>query len=224
MFMIAGTMHRLLRSRYVQVLTLVLALQALLFYTASHGENVPLARSLQFFPAQVGTWTLAQTGIVEPETLAVLKADDTLTRWYVNPSGGGANLFVAFFKTQRTGQSPHSPKNCLPGSGWSPSSTGFVDVSIPARNETIRINKYIVSKGDQKSLVLYWYQSQNRVIADEFSAKIYLVADSIRHHRSDTALVRIVVPVTGDHEQQAAEQGEAFVQAVYPQLRAYLPS
>lgn len=217
-------MRRLLHSRYAQVLTLVLALQGVLFYTASHGEKVPLARPLEFFPAQIGSWQLAQTGIVDSETLAVLKADDTLTRWYVNPSGAGANLFVAFFKTQRTGQSPHSPKNCLPGSGWSPSATGFLDVPIPSRHETIHINRYIVSKGDQKSVVLYWYQSQNRVIADEFAAKFYLVADSIRHHRSDTALVRVVVPVAGDREQQATATGESFVEAVYPELRAYLPN
>jgi EpsI family protein len=161
---------------------------------------------------------------VEPETLAVLKADDTLTRWYVNPANGGANLFVAYFKTQRTGQSPHSPKNCLPGAGWTPSSTGLLDVPIPATGETIRINRYVVSKGDSKSVVLYWYQTQSRVIADEFAAKFYLVSDSIKHHRSDTALVRVVVPVIGDHEQQAIDQGEAFVQSVYPVLRSYLPS
>jgi EpsI family protein len=222
--MIVDTLGRLLRSRYTQVLTAVLALQAALFYTASHGEMVPLARPLDQFPARVGSWNLAQTGVVEPETLAILRADDTLTRWYVDPTVGGANLFVAFFKTQRTGQSPHSPKNCLPGSGWSPSSTGFLDVPIPSRGETIHINRYVVSKGDSKSVVLYWYQSQQRVIADEFAAKFYLVEDSIRHHRSDTALVRIVVPVVGDREQQATAQGEAFVQAVYPALRAYLPS
>ncbi len=222
--MAGDKLSRLLHSRYAQVLTIVLLIQGVLFYTASHGEKIPLAKPLDQFPSQIGSWTLAQVGVVEPETLAVLRADDTLTRWYVNSGRGGANLFVAFFKTQRTGQSPHSPKNCLPGSGWSPSSTGFMDVRIPSRGETIRINRYIVSKGAAKSVVLYWYQSQSRVIADEFAAKFYLVTDAIRHHRSDTALVRIVVPVMGDAEQQAVDQGTAFVQAVYPALRAYLPS
>lgn len=218
-----GTPRRLLHNRYAQILTLVLIVQAALFYTAAHGERIPLAQPLADFPSQVGSWTLRQTGVVEPETLAILKADDILTRWYTGPQGG-ANLFVAYFKTQRTGQSPHSPKNCLPGAGWSPSETGYLDVPIPGRNETIHINRYVVSKGESKSVVLYWYQSQRRVIADEFSAKIYLVADSIRRHRSDTALVRVVVPVSGDRVDQAVAQGEAFVQAVYPALRAYLPA
>jgi EpsI family protein len=222
--MIVNTLGRLLHSRYAQVLTGVLVLQGVLFYTASHGEIVPVEKPLNQFPTTLGSWRLAQTGVVDAESQAILRADDTMTRWYVNPANNGANLFVAYFKTQRTGQSPHSPKNCLPGAGWTPSATGFLNVTIPATGETIHINRYIVEKGDVKSVVLYWYQTQSRVIADEFAAKFYLVADSIKHHRSDTALVRIVVPVVPDHEQQAVDQGEAFVKAAYPALRAYLPS
>ena len=221
--MTEGTLTRLLHSRYIQVLTLALVVQTVLFYTAAHGEKIPLAKPLDDFPSQIGPWTLQQTGVVEPEVRDVLKADDLMTRWYVDPALGGADLFVAYFKTQRTGQSPHSPKNCLPGSGWSPSVTGYIDVNIPSRDETIRINKYIVTKGDSKDVVLYWYQAQNRVIADEFAAKFYLVTDSIRYHRSDTALVRVVVPVQGVSESDAVARGVAFVQVVYPELKAFLP-
>ncbi len=221
--MTEGTLARLLHSRYLQALTLVLVVQTVLFYTAAHGEKVPLAKPLDEFPAQMGAWTLEQSGVVDAETREVLKADDLMTRWYVDPALGGADLFVAYFKTQRTGQSPHSPKNCLPGSGWSPSATGSIDVPIPSRGETIRINRYIVTKGDSKDAVLYWYQAQNRVIADEFAAKFYLVADSIRYHRSDTALVRVVVPVQGVSEQDAVARGVSFVQVVYPELKAFLP-
>ncbi len=77
------------------------------------------------------------------------------------------------------------PRNCLPGSGWQPisSETGRVDVPVPGGS--IHINQFVVSKGEEQSVVYYWYQSQSRVIADEFAAKFYLVSDSIRHHRSD---------------------------------------
>ena len=90
--------------------------------------------------------------------------------------------------------------------------------------ETIRVNRYIVSKGDEKSAVLYWYQTPHRVIADEYDAKFWLVADSVRYHRSDTALVRIVVPVQRDQDEKAVGLGVKFVQAVYPVLRTYLPT
>jgi EpsI family protein len=196
--------------------------QAVLFYSASHGESVPLAAPLAAFPASVGPWHLLQEGVIEKEELDVLKADDTLTRTYARPGGAAASLFIAFFKTQRQGQSPHSPKNCLPGSGWQPSETGRIDVPIPGESP-ININQYVVSKGEAQSVVLYWYQSQGRVIADEFAAKFYLVSDSIRNHRSDTSLVRVVVPIAPGQTEQAEKIGVDFVKAFYPAVKAYLP-
>ncbi len=218
-------MTSLLQSKVLRVLTLVLLAQAALFYAASRGESAPFAAPLAQFPAVFGGWTLAQEGIIEKDELDVLKADDTLTRWYVNPARGGANLFIAFFKTQRTGQSPHSPKNCLPGSGWQPAESGRIDIQVPDGTQAvpIHINRYLVSKGDSQSLVLYWYQSQGRVIADEFAARFYLIQDSIRKHRSDTALVRVVVPIPPGQVAEADKVASEFVQAMYPVVKNYLP-
>jgi EpsI family protein len=214
-------MSSLLQSKFVYGLTGVLIVQAVLFYSASHGEMTPLAAPLSGFPVRVGTWNLKQIGVIDQETQDVLKADDTLTRWYVSPEGG-ANLFIAYFKTQRQGQSPHSPRNCLPGSGWQPSETGRIDVPIEG-NGSIHINQYVVSKGEAQSVVLYWYQTQGRVIADEFAAKFYLISDSIRNHRSDTALVRVVVPIAQGRTQAAEKAGTDFVQVFYPVVKDYLP-
>jgi EpsI family protein len=213
-------MSSILQSKFVYGLTAVLVVQAVFFYSASHGEIAPLAAPLADFPRLVGDWHVAQDGVIDKETQDVLKADDTLTRYYANQTGA-ANLFIAFFKTQRQGQSPHSPKNCLPGSGWQPSETGRIDV--PVEGGSIHINKYVVSKGEAQSVVYYWYQSQGRVIADEFAAKFYLISDSIRHHRSDTSLVRVVVPILPGQTEKAEQLGVKFVQDFYPVVKGYLP-
>jgi EpsI family protein len=218
-------MSALIRSKFVRVLTLILLLQTVLFYAASSGESAIVSAPLSLFPTTLGPWMLTQEGVIEKEEMDILKADDTLTRVYASPEGA-ASLFIAFFKSQRTGQSPHSPKNCLPGSGWQPSENGRIDVSVPgdgAGPGTIHINRYVVAKGDSQSVVLYWYQSQGRVIADEFAAKFYLISDSIRKHRSDTALVRVVVPVTPGRTAMADKTAVDFVQAIYPVVRNYLP-
>ncbi len=209
-------------NKYGRVLAVVLILQAILFYAASRGESTPLAAPLLAFPAALGNWRLAQEGVVEKEEMDVLRADDVLTRLYTDPiDRATASLFIAYFKTQRTGQAPHSPKNCLPGAGWQPEQNGKVDIQVGS--QSIHVNRYLVSNGDDQSLVIYWYQSQGRVIADEFAAKFYLVADSIRKHRSDTALVRVVVPVGSGQLARADEISRNFVQAVYPVIKAYLP-
>jgi EpsI family protein len=210
----------LAQSQFVRVLTLVLVFQAVLFYSASRGELIPVMAPLAAFPVEIAGWQMTQEGVIDDETRDVLKADDLLTRWYES-SEGAANLFVAFFKTQRTGQSPHSPRNCLPGSGWQPSESGRINLLVG--DGAIRINHYLVSKGENQSLVLYWYQSHGRVIADEFTAKFFLVADSIRQHRSDTALIRVVVPIPERGEDLSEKVATDFVKAFYPALMRYLP-
>ena len=213
-------MKSLFSSKVVRILTIVLLVQAALFYSASRGEAAHFAPPLSEFPATVGSWHKVQDGVIEQEELDVLKADDVLTRIYGEPRAE-ASLFIAYFKTQRSGQSPHSPKNCLPGSGWQQTESGRVDVDTASG--PIHINRYLVSKGDNESLVYYWYQTQGRVIADEFAAKFYLVEDSIRKHRSDTSLVRVVVGVPPGHIDLAEKAGLDFVKTIYPVVKGYLP-
>jgi EpsI family protein len=163
-------------------------------------------------------------GVVEKEVQDVLRADDILTRSYMNPQHRlPAHLFVAYFKTQRTGQAPHSPKNCLPGTGWVPSESAIVPVEVPGRG-AIEVNRYVVAKGDNKSLVMYWYQSRDRVVASEYSAKFYVVADALRYNRTDTALVRVTVPIVENDVQAAQSAAEDFIRSFYTPLRKHFPA
>jgi EpsI family protein len=214
-------MNSILRNKYFRVLSIVVIVQTALFYSASRGEGTPLARPLSEMPRALGNWAMTSQGGVSAEEEAVLRADDLVSRSYKAPSGAEAGLFIAYFKTQRAGAAPHSPKNCLPGAGFQPVESGTIDV--PVKDKTININRYVVSNGDIEDVVLYWYQSQGRVIADEFAAKFYLIADSIRRHRSDTSLVRVVVQAAPGHREQATQAGVEFVQAAYPVVSTWIP-
>lgn len=212
-------------SRQALVLTVLLAVQAAVFYGFSGPEKAPASKPLNQIPVEFGSWRMAAEGVMEKEVLDVLRADDVVIRSYVQPElGRAASLFVAYFRSQRTGQAPHSPKNCLPGSGWVPSASEYRRISIPGLDAPIEVNRYVVERGDSKSVVLYWYQTPYRVIASEYEAKFYLVVDSVRHRRSDTALVRVVTPVINGDEQGATEAAEDFVRAFFVPLREYLPS
>ncbi len=208
------------------ILTAVLVAQTGLYLTFTKAEKVPAPRPLAQFPDQVGLWTKFQEGVVDAETQAVLRADDTLTRFYGSSAGGaGANLFVAAFRSQRTGAVPHSPKNCLPGAGWSWLVNDRVTVPIPGRPEPIEVNRYIIQRGDSKSLVLYWYQSRDRAVASEMMAKLYTMLDAVRDNRTDTALVRVVIPLgTEEGNDKAQKAAEDFVRAFYAPLLKFLPA
>ena len=214
-----------LKSKYVRALTVALVLQGSAYYAiASRAENLPNVAPLSLFPTAFGGWTTRQDIPVEKEILDILKADDTLNRQYVNPvKGQVVDLFITFFKTQRSGQAPHSPKNCLPGAGWEPIIADKASLRVPGLAEPIVVNRYVVENGENKSVVLYWYQSHSRIIANEYSAKFWLVADSIRYHRSDTAMVRIIVPVRENRIDSATGIAYSFAQALFPSLEAQLP-
>ncbi len=205
-----------------RIVTLILMLAITAFYAFPKTEIVPEARPLAAFPAQVGDWVMTRETELDEEIKAVLKADDTLLRDYSGPTGV-ANLYVAFFRSQSTGVAPHSPKNCLPGSGWVPSESGIHRFAIPGRAEPIEVQRYVVAKGESRSLVMYWYQSSHRIVASEYWAKFYTVVDSIRHRRSDASLVRVVVGVGPGGIQEAERTALAFIHSFFGPLSEYLP-
>ena len=215
-----------LKSKYARILTVLLILQGIVFYTvALRAENTPEVSPLAGFPSDVEGWQMYKDVKIEQETLDVLKADDTLNRVYVSPARNASTyLFIAFFKTQRYGQSPHSPKNCLPGNGFEPIESGLITVAVPGRSEPVQVNRYLTARGDEKSVTLYWYQSHDRIIAGEFSARFWLIADSIRYHRSDTSLVKIVVPVRDGDADAATRTAVEFMKAVFSPLVRQLPA
>lgn len=220
-------MLKFLKSPAMLAATGLIVLQGAMIHSAVRPEAIPVGRSLSLLPSTLGSWKLAQEGVVDQETRDILKADDLLNRFYVSNAGtgdaAGANLFVAAFRSQRNGKAPHSPKNCLPGSGWTPLNSGIISVDV-GRAEPIRVNRYIVAHGDDRSLVLYWYQSRDRAIASEYKAKFWVVVDAMRLNRTDTALVRVVVPIVNRDEDAATKSATNFVRSFYGTLREYLPS
>jgi EpsI family protein len=160
---------------------------------------------------------------LEEEVQKVLRADDTLNRSYASAGQVPLNLFMAYFKSQKTGVAPHSPKNCLPGSGWAPLSSDTTKVQIPGRSEPLEVNRFIVARGTEKTLVLYWYQTAYRVIASEYEAKIWLVIDSLVHRRSDTAIVRVVAPLPEGREGEIDRLTTEFIAAAFPAVSRQIP-
>ena len=90
-------------------------------------------------------------------------------------------------------------------------------MSIDASPAPVTANRVVIQKGLDRQLVIYWYQSHGRTIASEYASKAYLVLDSIRLHRSDAALVRVVT--AADAEPAAID----FVRALRPVIHRYIP-
>lgn len=201
----------------------LLIMQAALLHSSEREEYLPEIKPMSEFPLELGNWHFLREAVVEPEIRDFLQADDLLSRVYADASGQrGAELFVAAFKTLSSGAAPHSPKNCLPASGFTPLLAD--EITLDAGVQPITVNRYVVARGEERSLVLYWYQSRDRVVASEYRAKFFSIADAIRLNRTDTALVRVVVPIRDDNRDQATATAADFVRAFFGPLRGFLPA
>lgn len=190
----------------------------------SHNEYFPPREPLSSLPEQIDGWTGTDQQI-DQQTLDVLGAGEFLVRDYENvtPLQPAINLYIAYFPTQKTGDTIHSPNHCLPGAGWVPISREMIQLSR-ADGSSFPVNRYVVSKAGERQLVLYWFQAHGRVVASEWQAKYYLVADAIRMNRSDGGMVRLMSPMSHGETREAAQArilqlGSQFI----PLLDNYIP-
>jgi EpsI family protein len=191
----------------------------------SRPEPVPPRQAFSQFPLQIDRWQSVESSELDPRTLETLGLNDYVNRLYA-AGNAYAGLYVGYYQSQRQGDTVHSPLNCLPGSGWQPLSRRYLDVRL-ADGKTISVNRYVIQKGLDRQVVLYWYQSHGRVVPNEYVGKFYLVYDAIRLNRTDAALVRVVSPIANaspDAEAAANDQAVDFVVSIFPVLARYLPS
>jgi EpsI family protein len=203
---------------------LLIAATAIFLQARTRTEVFPTRLPLESFPHQLGSWTSTDVPI-EKDVLDVLGNGDFLLRVYQNQQDRqpDADIFIAYFRSQRTGDTIHSPKNCLPGAGWTPVSNTRIALSPPG-HAPFPANRYVIAKGDARQLVLYWYWAHDRGVASEYWAKFYLVADAIRMNRSDGSLVRITTAMYPGETPAAAEQRLLpFTNSVLPLLDNYIP-
>ena len=206
------------------VAALLVASAAIFLQARSRSEVFPPRLPLQSFPQQLGTWTSTDIPI-DKEVLDILGPGDFLLRVYQNPEKPepAVGLFIAYFRSQRTGDTIHSPQHCLPGAGWTPVENTRVALSMPGHPPFLA-NRYVIAKGDARQIVLYWYWAHDRGVASEYWAKYYLVADSIKMNRSDGALVRVTSTIQPGETVDAAQQRILpFTNSLLPLLDSYIP-
>jgi EpsI family protein len=188
----------------------------------SYGDVVILRKPLQDFPAHVGEWRGTNTLALAPDVLDVLRVEDYVMRRYVDETGAGLWLYIAYWSQQRKGAQMHSPKHCLPGGGWEPVEARQVVIPVNGEAEEILVNRYLIQKDDAMQLVLYWYQAQGEAVASEVGAKVHLLKNAVLHNRTDGALIRVTSPITGSVQQTFKSQVR-YIQAIYPLLPRFLP-
>ena len=209
-------------SRFVAVALLLAATGA--YLRAHAGDDVPPVRQpLTSLPLNIEGWH-GTDGQLDETSLDILGNPEYVLRDYVDPNAQSlVDLFIAYYPTQKAGETPHTPAHCLPGAGWIPILRQVVTLKR-SDGLTFPVNRYVIAKGGERHLVLYWFQAQGREVASEYKLKYYLVSNSIRLHRSDGALIRLITPMDrGESPDAAQARLMQLGDHLLPMLDNYIP-
>lgn len=188
----------------------------------SSGDAVPVRRPLDTLPVALGAWQGREGTILDADARNVLRVKDHVIRRYVDTGGHPLWVYIGYWDTQRKGAQMHSPKNCLPGSGWEPLEASRLSVPLPAPHPPLVVNRYLIQKDGEQQIVLYWYRSQGKAIPGEMAARAEMVRSALFHNRTDGALIRVSAPVVSSAA-TTTDRLITFVQALSPVLPEYLP-
>ena len=187
-------------------------------------EDVHPNKPLSSFPKQIGEWHGKEQRF-ESEIYKILGVDDSFLATYFAADGQQVQLYVGFYQSQREGDIIHSPKNCMPGSGWNIINSSIEKLEAPGTaHKDLKVIKFKLRNGIQEQIALYWYQSRGRIISSEYMQKIYLVLDSITRRRTDGSFVRLIAPIQNGNEAQATAAIKRFAAEIFPILNEYLPT
>ena len=187
-------------------------------------ENIPISKPLNQFPLTVDEWTGTRLSM-EQKYIDALDLSDYMIIDYQDRIGRDVNLYVAYYESQRKGESIHSPATCLTGSGWIFNKAGQITIPVPdCEGRFMQINRAFMQKTGHKQLVYYWFAQRGRILTNAYQLKIFAFWDALTKQRTDGALVRVITPVYESEQPEDAEARlQTFVNDIVPFIEEYVP-
>ncbi|MFL6466970.1 MAG: exosortase C-terminal domain/associated protein EpsI, partial [Pyrinomonadaceae bacterium] len=214
--------YRVSQQRVLALFVTILTAGVLISWLENRVESKVQRRQLSSFPMILdGSLKIGDDKRFSEETERVLGASDYVMREYRSPYGQKLNLFIGYYDSQRTGATYHSPRNCLPGSGWEMKELDPVQLSKPD-GTNFEANKYLVQRGEYKGLMIYWFQGRGRTNSSEYWDKADTFKDSVLRNRSDGAIIRVMTPF-GDDESASLQEAISLSNSVAKRLSEYVP-
>lgn len=209
-------------ARFASVLALMVFASATVNWLGMRGEIHPERRSLRELPSVIGEWRQkgAETRF-EAQTESVLRATDYTMRDYQR-NGRSANVYVGYYESQKSGATYHSPKNCLPGSGWVMKEPEIVEVTTPS-GRRLAVNRFVIESGNYKAVMLYWYQGRGRIESSEYRDKLNTVWDSFWLRRTDGAMVRIMTTLDPGAPAESNQAAQDLAASLADDLDQFIP-
>ena len=223
-----STNNGFLKAFFTPPQFIVAVLILLATYAISQGvefrEKIPLAKSFDSFPVDVGGWS-GRRDVMEQMYIDSLDLSDYVIVDYTNGSGKNVNFYTAYYTSQLKGESIHSPATCLPGSGWEFKQAGTTTIPVAANGrDSMPVNRAFMEKSGVRELSYYWFPQRGRILTNAYQLKLFNFWDALTRQRTDGALVRLITPVYENEEVADAERRLiSFTKVIVPVLNEYLP-
>lgn len=154
-----------------------------------------------------------------------LGTDKMIFRSYKNGvTGQVVTLYVAYYPDMVASDAAHAPEVCYPGQGWTINANERARFALGGEDVTVK--RLYIKKGDIKEVVFSWWQSEDRVIAENSAFRLHLIGNSLLNKNTASLWVRASVEYTGDGSSatRAEEMLGVFCSDVFPLLRGYFQS
>jgi EpsI family protein len=186
-------------------------------------EKIPMSRPFSEFPLAVGPWA-GTSQVLEQDIIKELDLSDYTMIDYRDAANRYVNFYVAYYESQRRGESIHSPETCMPGSGWTFRQSDAVSLPLLQPQKTMRVNRAIMEKSGVKQISYFWFPARGRVLTNAWEMKLYTFWDSLTRQRTDGALVRLITPLyPGENPEDAEARLRGFTTLIVPVLDGFLP-
>lgn len=207
------------KTKHIIIAIIFLALACFGVYFKSD-KRVPNKQvSLQSFLQNIPEYTFLDQNPLEENIISTLELDD-----YVNVSyrkdGHIIGLYIGYYFSQGKISAAHSPLACFPGNGWKVE--GKKKSRLLVDSHEINYEHFIARNGQQKLLVMYWFQAHEKTSPDIFINKINAIINLLTGKKQEHAFVRVTIPLTDLPQDEAKHIGENFIEQFYPVFLDYI--
>ena len=207
-----------MRKRFIAVL--VLLCLPIVVEHAQGGLLTDTSVLLERIPSAVGNWTMDGSFTIDEAVLAELRPSDYLWRSYSDPQGRRLDLYIGFHGSGEDVGAVHSPKHCLPGSGWNLIEQDVEHIGTP--DGELGAVRAVYTLDRTSMLFYYWYMVGGETYTNEYMVKLAELKELLVHRRKNTFLVRVSASTDGGPE--AEESIRSFMRALYPALHRLVNS
>jgi EpsI family protein len=201
---------------WIIIISLFIILGASIFlYTP---KAIPPKAGLKEFPLTLGgAWQNEDS--YRPKPLVNMQgADFELNRIYRNSSGREIELYIGYFESQNQHKELiHYKLQDLY------EKSNEIEILLTSQ-KSIRVNKAVIKDGIQNLLILYFYDLNGQIIANNYKAKFVTAINGLFHRRTNGAIVMVSSNVNDSDDFEKVLKDEVqFVQALFPFLSQSIP-